>query len=348
MSLPTEVIRQFTSTRIHLDSASLGLAPRVTVEALERSVDAWRHGEVSAQSYDDAVARARAAFARIVGCPVDWLAITTPLSVATGHAAGLLRPGETVLVAAEDFTSVLFPFLAREGDGIVVRQVPIAKLIDHIDESVEMVAVSAVQSADGYRLDLDALAQRAGEAGALTYVDATQAAGWSRVDADRFDMTATGLYKWLCSPRGSGFFSVAPHLWERMPTVASGWYAGPDPWTSTYRAPLRLADNARRYDLSPAWLCWEGAAPALELLTSDGVTPTIIGDHNIGLANRFRGGLGLEPGNTAIVSIELDADQPTALDRLGVNVASRDGRTRFSFHLYNTVEQVDTVLDALT
>jgi selenocysteine lyase/cysteine desulfurase len=335
----------FSPTRIHFDSASFGLAPDVVATALEEAITQWAAGETSAPSYDAAVDRSRAAYARIVGCPVDWLAITTPVSVAAGHAAALLRPGETVLVAEEDFTSVLFPFLAREGDGVVVRQAPVAELVDHIDASVEMVAVSAVQSADGYRLDLNSLAERATDANALTFVDITQAAGWTDVTAERFDMTAAGLYKWLCSPRGTGFFSVAPHLWDRMAAIAPGWYCGQDPWDSTYRAPYRHADNARRYDLSPAWLCWEGAAPALELLAE--VEPAEIGRHNVGLANRFRAELGLEASNTAMVSVDLTRNQVAALQALDVNFASRAGRSRFSFHLYSTAEEVDKVLETI-
>ena len=345
MTIPAKVLSQFSPSRIHLDSASFGLAPANTTTALEAAIAAWSRGEVAAQDYDLAVARARDAYATIIGCPVEWLAITTPVSVATGHAATLLQPGHTVLVATEEFTSVLFPFLAREGDGIVVRQVPIAELVDHIDASVEMVAVSAVQSADGHRLDLEALAARAAEAEALTYVDITQAAGWTTIDAARFDMTSAGLYKWLCSPRGTGFFSVAPHLWDRMAALAPGWYAGQDPWTSTYRAPFRQADDARRYDVSPAWLCWEGAAPALELLAA--VDPKTLGGHNTALANRFRAGLGLAPNDSAIVSTDLSPAQVAALTDLGVNFASRDGRSRFSFHLYNTESEVDDVLGAL-
>ncbi len=340
------IASHFSPARIHLDSASYGLAPDSVTETLAKAVTEWADGTIAPPDYDEAIARSRHAYAKIVGCPVDWLAITPAVSVAAGHAAALLNPGETVLVAEEDFSSVLFPFLAREGEGIVVRQVPVAELVDHIDASVEMVAVSAVQSADGYRIDLDALATRAQEADALTFVDLTQAAGWTDIGADRFDMTAAGLYKWLCSPRGSGFFSVAPHLWDRMPALAAGWYAGQDPWTATYRAPYRHADNARRYDISPAWLCWEGAAEALELLSQ--VDPVAIGDHNIALANRFRAGLGLPPSNTAMVSTDLSAAQVAALNALDVNFASRDGRSRFSFHVYTTKADVDEALNAIT
>jgi hypothetical protein len=42
--------------------------------------------------------------------------------------------------------------------------------------------------------------------------------------------------------------------------LAAGWYAGPDPWTTVYGLPLRLAADARALDVSPAWLGHVGAA----------------------------------------------------------------------------------------
>ena len=64
------------------------------------------------------------------------------------------------------------------------------------------------------------------------------------------------------------------------------------------------------------------------------------------LANRFRAGLGLAPGDSAIVS----ADIPGAEERLlaaGIRAAVRGGSLRASFHLYNTAEDVDAALEAL-
>ena len=60
--------------------------------------------------------------------------------------------------------------------------------------------------------------------------------------------------------------------------------------------PLRLAADARRFDISPAWLSWVGATPALELLCDLGVGSTHA--HDLRLANRLRAGLGLPAGGT--------------------------------------------------
>ena len=71
-----------------------------------------------------------------------------------------------------------------------------------------------------------------------------------------------------------------------------------------------------------------------------------IHDHNVGLANRFRAGLGLPPSDSAIVS----ADVPDARERLaaaGIVAAIRGGRFRAAWHVYNSEADVDRVLSVL-
>jgi selenocysteine lyase/cysteine desulfurase len=92
-------------------------------------------------------------------------------------------------------------------------------------------------------------------------------------------------------------------------------------------------------------LAWVGAAPALALLEQVGVER--VHAHNVGLANRFLGGLGRAAGDSAIVTVTVsDADE--RLRRAGVRTAVRAGRVRLSFHLYNDEADVDLALSALT
>ena len=130
-----------------------------------------------------------------------------------------------------------------------------------------------------------------------------------------------------------------------MRPLAPGWWAGEDPHESYYGPPLRLASSARRLDTSPAWFSWVGAAPALELLEELGVEA--IQDHDVALANRFRAGLGLPPGDSAIVSTSMP-DAAERLERAGIRAAVRASSLRVSFHVYNTEADVDAALDALT
>ena len=181
-------------------------------------------------------------------------------------------------------------------------------------------------------------------AGALTLVDATQAAGWLPLTSLEADYVVASGYKWLLGPRGTCFFAVGPNA-PSLPELAAGWYAGEPRWDSIYGPPLRLARDARRYDLSPAWGCWVGHTPALELLLEVGIDR--IHAHDVGLANAFRDGLGLPPGDSAIVSVEAPSDIGARLADAGIAAAVRAGRLRLSFHLYNSEADVEAVLRML-
>jgi len=331
---------KFMSGPRYLNTASVGLPPRVAVADLKRSVAEWESGQADPASFDKVVDRARAAFGRIAGTETASVGIVSQVSVVSGLVASCLPDGATVLCAEEDFTSVLFPFLA---DGrLDVRPVPLDRILDSIGDETDLVAVSAVQSADGRVIDLDRLAEIAAQTNTRTYVDTTQAAGWLPLGADRFDVTACGAYKWLCSARGSGFLTVAPGADWIIPRFP-GWYSGADPWKSVYGPPLRLADDARKFNVSPAWFDFVTAAASIELIADIGVER--IGDHNVALANRFRASVGLPESNSAIVSVATSQGQ--ALADAGVAAAVRAGRVRLSFHLYNTPADADLAASVL-
>ena len=335
---------QFPGAAGYLNTASLGLPPQVAVDALSAALTEWQAGRAEAPAYDIHVSTARNAFAKMVGAPVEWVATGAQVSALVGMAVTLLRPGARVLCPEDEFTSVIFPFLVREDLEPDVVTTPLERLAESIDAATDLVAFSLVQSADGRVADAEAVRKAAASNGALTLVDATQAAGWLPFDATHFDVTVTGAYKWMLSPRGTAFMTVRPELLDRIQPLYAGWYAGPEPWESIYGLPLRLASDASRLDLSPAWHAWVGTAASLRLLNEVGVEH--IHAHDIGLANTLRAGLGLEPGDSAMVSLDVDPDfDPARLT--GLRTAFRAGRLRVGFHLYNTEDDVERLLVAL-
>ncbi|MBB5789165.1 aminotransferase class V-fold PLP-dependent enzyme [Jiangella mangrovi] len=328
-----------------LNTASYGLPPSTAWAALQAALDEWRHGRVSWEGWGESTARARTAFARLVHADEADVTTGAQVSQLVGQLAASVPDGTVVLAPEEDFTSLLFPWFAQQHRGVVVRTAPAATLADAVTPDVDVVAFSLVQSATGAVADVDAVVAAAGEAGASTVVDATQAVGWLPVDARRFDALVAGGYKWQLSPRGTAFLVTTAQLRSRVVPSQAGWWAGEDPFGSYYGPPLRLAADARRLDLSPAWFSWVGAAPALELLASVGVDA--VHDWNVGLANRFLDGLGLAPGDSAIVSVDVPGAQER-LEAAGVRAAVRGGRLRASFHLYSTEDDVDRAVEALT
>jgi len=335
---------EFEPAGIYANTASIGLPPRRAVDALHEAIRTWWAGRAEAAGYDEVVNRARQLFASLVGTTPERVAIGNQVSTFTALVATALPDGARVLAAEEDFTSVLFPFLAHAERGVHVQTVPLAGLVDAIGPGVDLVAVSAVQSADGRLVPggLEALSSAAARHGSLTYVDATQAVGWLPFDADRFDFVSCAAYKWLLSPRGTAFGVVRPERLGMLRPLYAGWYAGDDPWTSIYGPPFRLAKDARRLDISPAWLSWAGTVPALELLAEVGIAA--IHRHDLALANALRGRLRLPPGDSAIVTAEGGLER---LQAAGIKASVRAGAVRLSFHLHNTEADVDAVARAL-
>jgi selenocysteine lyase/cysteine desulfurase len=340
--MPQGVSDQFPGARGYLNTASMGLPPAAAADALRSAIENWQDGSATAPGYDRSINEARAQFAKLVNVSPDSVAIGSQVSALVGMvAAGLPRHARVVSVE-DEFTSVIFPFLAR-GD-LDVTFVPLEGLEAAIQPSTDLVAFSLAQSSDGRVADGEAIARIARQYGAMTLVDATQAAGWLPFDAGSYDVTVTGAYKWLMAPRGTSFMTVRKEAMDRVALLYPGWYAGESPWDAIYGAPLRLAKNARRFDLSPGWLAWVGTAVSLRLIDQIGVAA--IHEHNVGLANEFRGRLRLSASDSAIVS--LDLPPTTDVDRLAkISTAKRAGRLRVGFHLYNTVEDVDLLADAL-
>ena len=339
-----ELRAHFDQDAGYLNTATLGVPPRPAYTAVAEVVEGWRRGRLMAADFDDCVRRARRAWATLTGVAVEQVATGSTVSALVGLVAAALPNGARVVCARGEFTSVVFPFLAHADRGVTVTEVDLAEL-PAAAGSADLLAVSAVQSSNGRLVDLDALLSAARAAGARVLLDTTQSCGWLPLDCADVDYVVCAGYKWLLAPRGTAYLSVRPELMDGLRPIAAGWYAGDDPWSSIYGAPLRLAPDARRFDISPAWFAWAGAAESLELLA--GLELTAVRRHNVSLADRFLGELGLPSQNSAIVSV----DAPGAAERLaaaGVRTAVRAGRVRASFHLYNDEADVELAVAALT
>ena len=332
----------WTPAGVYCNTASYGLPPRPAWDALQAALVDWRGGRTSWEHWGETTEASRAAFARLVGVDAARVAVGATVSELVGSVVTALPAGARVVVPDVEFTSNLFPYLVQSR--LDVRTVPVAAVADAVADGAGAVAFSAVQMSTGEVADMDAILEAASAVDAVTICDATQAVGWLPIDAGRFDAVVCGAYKWLMSPRGTAFLTVSDRMLESAVPHSAGWYAGEDVHSSYFGPPLRLARSARRLDLSPAWFCWVGTAPALELIEEVGVQA--IHDHDVALANRFRAGLGMEAANSAIVSADVP-DAAARLERAGIVAAMRGGRLRTSWHVYNDERDVDRVLEVI-
>jgi selenocysteine lyase/cysteine desulfurase len=327
----------FDAEGTYLGTATSGLPPRATSEALAEVHDRWRRGRIAGPDFDEVVADSRGLYADLVHTDPGAVAIGHQVSPLVGIVAASLPDGAEVLVPVGEFTSVSFPFLAQGHRGVTVREAPLDELAGHVTGATRLVAVAAVQSADGRVADLDAIATAAAAHGAEVLVDLTQSAGWLDVDASRFAYTVCGTYKWLLSPRGTAFLTVRPDLLDTLVPAHAGWYAGESSWDSIYGLPLRLASDARRFDVSPAWFAWVGTRASLRFLHGIGIEA--LHEHALGCADAFAEAADLAPATSAIRSVATDDEAATIMANADARASVRAGRLRLAFHVNNTVEE---------
>jgi selenocysteine lyase/cysteine desulfurase len=333
-----------TDTQGYLDTGTYGLPPKSTVAALERAIVGWRARESWRQWEQDGEA-CRTLFAQLVGARAEDVALLPALSPAVGLVAASLpaRRGDNVVLIEDDFTSTLLPWRGLEGRGIELRLRPLDGLLEAVDDRTALIAASLVQSANGAVVDVASLAKT----GARLFLDATQAVGAIPVDVAGVDYLAAHPYKWLCAPRGLAFLYVRRDRLDEITPWTAGWKSRAQPYEHYYGLP-DVTPDARRLDVSLAWIVAAGARASLELITKLGIER--IAKHNLTLAGLFTGELGL-PGQPAspIVRLRLK-DTDAALERLssaGVACSVRAGSIRFCFHFYNAAEDVDLALHAI-
>src|SRR6476469_1896062 len=232
----------------YLNTSSYGLPPRPAWDALQAALSDWRSGRTSWEGWASSVDESRALFADLVGADPSTVATGTSVSQLLAPVGAAVADRATVLVPDIEFTSNVFPWAVHADRGVTVRTAPVDHFVEAVSAGVDVVAWSAVQSATGEVADTAAISAAARAVGALTVVDATQAAGWLPVEAGAVDVLVATAYKWLCSPRGTGFLVLDPDLSARHPVFASrltplaaNWFAGESVHDSYYGLPLRLA-----------------------------------------------------------------------------------------------------------
>jgi selenocysteine lyase/cysteine desulfurase len=342
--LPPRYTEGFIAGPGYLAACTTGLPIRATVTGVQDSLMAWATGNFDADAAGSHVEGSRVAFARLVGVSPNQVGVGAQLSGLVSIVAASLPDGSQVLAAEGDFSSLTHPFEQFAHRGITVRYAPVSELADAVNEHTDLVVFSLVQSATGEVADAYSITEAARRVGARTVVDTTQAAGWLPHSASDFDVTVCHAYKWLLSPRGTAFITVLDSSW--LVPIAAGWCSSDDVWSACYAGHTPLSHDAKRFDVSPAWQPWAGTLPALNFVGS--LNLEIVRSHNVELAQSLSVGLGLPETNSAILSwADADGNDLKSMTAAGLTASGRAGRARVAFHLWNTMDDVEAVLQAV-
>ena len=347
---------------VYLNTATMALGSLPVRRAYEHALARWTAGEFAWQEAERAADEARALFARIVGADPDEIALVPSVSTAAGIVAAQLppaQPGENVLVGDIEYCSNSYPWQLLAERGYDVRLVaavdgmlPPEAYAARADGGTRLIAVSAVQSATGYRADLGALAAVARRSGAWLFVDAAQAAGAVDLDVGRdgADFLAAPGYKYLLGTRGMGYLFVRRGLLPQLRPILAGQRAARRPLETYYGPAMDLSETASKLDTSQAWFPALGDREALGILHRFGLDEVLernrrLTDHLYAalverrlLAHPFPAA-----NRSPIVAVPVADLEATAarLAAAGVVVSVRAGRVRLAPHFYNTEADID-------
>jgi selenocysteine lyase/cysteine desulfurase len=373
MTPEVRVLFPVTERAIYLNHAAISPPPVPTIRAIEAQLkDVNENGSLNFRSWLAVKEEARRLLAGLLGARAEQVAFVRNTSDGLSTVANGLdwQPGDNLVTFSREFPSNIYPWLRlRDAFGVEVRmcvehngRIDMAELENLIDRNTRLVAISQVQFASGFRIDLERLARIVRRYDALLVVDVIQALGVIPIDveAEQVDVAAGAGHKWLLTPEGVGYLYLSDRARDRIQPTLVGWVSVPDP------------DDFLNFD--QGWnrgtLPWEtgtgpmslihGLKASVELINRFGVRniASYLEELTDYLCERLRDGRyqvvsSREHGEKSqIVCIQHRAGMsPMALYAHLVSrnivTAPRGDRLRISPHLYNTSLEIDAFIDAL-
>src|SRR5688500_13100640 len=357
----------------YLNHAAVSPLPLPTLEAIETQLqDVHENGSVNFQDWLDTKEEARRLLAGLLGARPEQVAFMRNTSDALSTVANGLkwRQGDNIVTFRGEFPSNIYPWLRiRDVSGIELRmceerdgRVDFADLSKLVDQNTRLVAISHVQFASGFRMDLERLGRLVRQHDALLVVDTIQALGVVPIDveAELVDVAAGASHKWLLAPEGVGYLYLSDRARERVEPTLVGWTSVPNPEDYVGIAqPWNRGTLAWETGTGPSALFY-GLRASLELLHEYGPVRIAnyleeLTDHLCErvLSKSYEIVSSREPGEKSqIVCIRHQRRfSVTALyaqlKAKNIITAPRGDRLRIAPHLYNTHDEIDQFVDAL-
>lgn len=356
---------------IYLNHAALGPLPRRTAHTVaEMAADFRSRGIQAERAWLPIVERTRQLAADLIHVAPDTLAFTKNTTQALNIVAASIpwKPRDVIVTVRGEYPANVYPWVSLQRAGVEVRfvqprqgRIMLADVQQALD-GARMLAISWVQYNTGFRSDLAALSEFCQRRNILLCLDAVQGVGILPLDlaATPVDFCAFSGHKWLLSPQGVGLLHVNPRVRDKLLASHVGWQDASwrDYAPFDYDSPI-VDGTSHPEEGTRSLLGVAGLEQSLQLLNELG-TETIanhlytLTEH---LAQRMlqRGYQVMTPlmpesrsGILAVSHAQYSAHEMWERLRTARIVAAvREGGIRLSPHVYNTVDEMDAVLEAL-
>ena len=366
---------EVTAHHAYLNHAAVSPLPRRCRELMVGYLDELgRHG---AAHYPDPIAgplaRVRRLGARLLGGadPDNVFVVRSTTQGISLAATGLpVGEGDNVVLVEREFPANLRPWLPLRRRGVDVRLVPqrqgrvvMEDLAAAVDDRTAAVSVSFVQFLSGFRLDPAPVAELCRRHDALFVMDAIQGLGAFPLDvrAAGVDLLSADSHKWMLGPEGVGLGYASPRALERIQPAVEGWLSVERPF-DFFDLEQPLKPGGARFEEGAYNVAGiSGFRGCLELILEAGIER--ISSRILELTDllaeglKSRGWSVLSPREvpeerSGIVLTTRDGVDfealPQRLDARGIVASARGGALRLSPHGYNTVDEIERVLAALS
>lgn len=375
---------------VYLDNSATSQKPRAVLDALEDyytrlNANVHRGLHTLSEEATNAYEAARERVARFINAPAGSLVFVRNTTeginlVASAWGRKNVGAGDEILLSVMEHHSNIVPWqmLARE-TGAVLRYFDVREdgsldmdqADDLITERTRIVSIAHMSNVLGTVNPVEAIVERAHDAGALVFVDAAQSVPHMPVDVARLgcDFFAFSGHK-MCGPTGIGGLYGRPELLETMDP-----YMGGGSMIDEVRLDgFTCADIPEKFEAGTPNIAHAIVfGDVVDYLSAVGMEH--IHTHERALTDytieRLEGidGLtlyGRAPGRGGAISFNLDdmhpSDLSTVLDRQGIAIRAGHhcaqplmrrlgtpyGATaRASLYFYNTSEEIDTMIAAI-
>jgi selenocysteine lyase/cysteine desulfurase len=352
--------------KIYLNSCSQGPLSDAVQAGMEDFMASWHEHGSPWELWVNRYEAARTAFARFIHASPDEVAIVTSVSAGINGVASALNFRERKKVVMGEFE---FPtmghvwlgqrirgaevqFVRAEGNGI-----PTANYEEMVDRNTCVVPLTHVCFKNGFRSDLSTITQIAHRAGALVMLDDYQDCGTRPVDVKALDLDffVTGTLKYLLGPPGLAFLYVRQELISSLHPTVTGWFGQANPFAYDPKL-FHLSPTARRFESgSPSVPNVYAALPGFQLLQEIGMervaghikklTQSLLScAHDLGIHAKTPADSG---GPLVVLQCKDSVSLVQKLADRDIVASNRHNGLRISFHVYNTQDDVQAVVEVL-
>lgn len=361
-----------TDKCIYLNHASTGPLPLTAVKAIEQlNRRCSEQGSFDWTEEEKISNDTRALSAKMVNTTSEEICFVPNTSQGIIYAIGsiLWEKEDNIILMKDAFPTNLYPFLYLLPD-VEKRYVTSIELnnnpnciLQQIDNKTKAIALDWVNFLNGIRIDITTIGQICKEKGIYFIIDGMQGLGAVKLDLKKIhvDFFSSAAPKWMLGPHGIGILYVNQNILGKLKPFNLGWLSAN--WVDFYDifSPKPLKTSASRFEAGTKnYLGIVGLLESLKIFEEIG-TENIesrileITDHLLSKIN--------EPGfeiitpkqrkkRAGIVSFRRkDKDSMELFMKLKQNriiCSLRENYIRISPHFYNTISELDRLIDIVT